>query len=130
MNPILKRNSYFVKEHIGIFKAANNYDIYNPETREMIMHCREEKIGILTKMFRFSDYKRMTPFYIDITTVTGEKVLSVKRGISFFVSTVEVLDENDRLVGKFRQKFFSIGGRFNVLDANGNLLCTLKGIFH
>lgn len=127
MNPILKRNNYFVKEHIGLFKAANNYDIYNPETQEMIMHCREEKLGLLTKMFRFSDYKRMTPFYIDITTTKGEKVLSVKRGISLFLSTVQVLDENDMLVGKFKQKFFSIGGRFNVLDANNNVMCTLKG---
>jgi len=62
MNSILKRNSYFVKEHIGIFKAANNYDIYNPETQEMLMTCREETLGVFTKMLRFTDYKRMTPF--------------------------------------------------------------------
>lgn len=127
MNPILKRNSYFVKEHIGIFKAANNYDIYNPDTQEMIMHCREEKLGIFTKMLRFTDYKRMTPFHIEIRTTAGDPVLQVKRGVSFFVSRVEVLDENGMLVGIFRQKFFSIGGRFNVLDANGNFMCSLKG---
>ena len=43
------------------------------------------------------------------------------------LSKVEVLDENDQLIGKFRQNFFSIGGSFNVLDANDNSLCTLKG---
>ncbi|MCW3086061.1 MAG: Scramblase [Bacteroidetes bacterium] len=127
MNAILKRNSYFVKEHIGIFKAANNYDIYNPETNEMLMTCREETLGIFTKMLRFTDYKRMTPFHIEIKTASGEKVLTVQRGVSIFRSTVEVLDENDMLVGEFKQKFFSIGGKFNVLDANENLMCTLQG---
>ncbi len=127
MNAILKRNSYFVKEHIGIFKAANNYDIYNPETNEMIMTCREETLGIFTKMLRFTDYKRMTPFHIEIKTATGEKVLTVQRGVSIFRSKVEVLDENDMLVGKFKQKFFTIGGKFDVLDANENFMCTLKG---
>ena len=55
------------------------------------------------------------------------KVLTVKRGISIILSTVDVLDENDNLVGKFKQKFFSIGGKFNVLDANENVLCKLQG---
>lgn len=127
MNPILKRNAYFVKEHVGIFKAANNFDIYDPETQTVIMTCREETLGFFTKMFRFSDYKRMTPFHIEIKTASGEKVLTVKRGVSIFLSTVEVLDENNMLVGKFKQKFFSIGGKFDLLDPNDNFMCTLKG---
>jgi uncharacterized protein YxjI len=44
-----------------------------------------------------------------------------------FRSKVDVLDENNQLVGIFKQKFFSIGGKFDVEDANGNFLCTLKG---
>ena len=127
MNPILSRNLFFVKEHIGMFKAANNFDILDHETKEIIMTCREEKLGIFTKLFRFSDYKRMTPFNIEIKTAAGANVLTVKRGVSIFLSTVEVLDENGILVGKFKQKFFSIGGKFEVLDANEQNVCTLKG---
>lgn len=127
MHPILKRNLYFVKEHIGMFKAANNYDILDPETQELIMTCREEKLGFFTKMFRFTGYKTMTPFNIEIKTPSGEKVLTVKRGTTIWRSKVSVLDENDQLVGIFKQKMLSIGGRFSVLDPNDNLLCTLKG---
>ena len=127
MNSILNRNLFFVKEHVGMFKAANNYDIYNPDNQEMIMSCREEKLGFFTKLLRFTDYKRMTPFNVEIKTNSGAKVLTVKRGISIILSTVDVLDENDKLVGKFKQKFFSIGGKFNVLDANENVLCKLQG---
>lgn len=127
MNPILNRNLFFVKEHVGMFKAANNYDIYEPDSQELIMTCREENLGFFTKIFRFTSYKRMTPFNVEIKTNSGEKVLTVKRGISIFLSTVQVFDENENLIGKFKQKFFSIGGKFDVLNSNENILCTLKG---
>lgn len=127
MNSILNQNLFFVKEHVGMFKAANNYDILNPSNQEIIMTCREEKLGFLTKLLRFSDFKRMTPFNVEIKTPSGENVLTVKRGVSLILSTVDVLDENDRLIGKFKQKLFSIGGKFNVLDQNENTLCKLKG---
>ncbi len=127
MHSILNQNLFFVKEHVGMFKAANNYDIYNPENQELILNCREENLGFFTKMLRFTDYKRMTPFNIEIKTPQGEKILTVKRGIALFLSTVEVFDENDNLVGKFKQKFFSIGGKFNILDKDESVLCTLKG---
>ena len=37
-NPINK-NLFLVKEHVGLFKAASNYDIHDPETGEVIMEC-------------------------------------------------------------------------------------------
>lgn len=126
MNSFLSKNLFFVKEHVGMFKASNNYDIFDPTINELILICREE-IGFFTKIFRFTDYKRMTPFNVEIKTASGEKVLTVKRGVSIFLSTVEVLDENDHVVGRFKQKFFSFGGKFSVLDSNDNVLCMLKG---
>jgi len=127
MNSVLNRNLFFVKEHVGIFKAANNYDILDPETQEIIMLCREENLGFFTKMFRFSDYKRMTPFDIEISTPNGEKLLTVKRGVSFFRSLVEVYDSNGINIGTFRQRMLSLGGKFDLLDINGNVMCTLRG---
>lgn len=127
MNSILSANQFFVKEHAGIFKAANNYDIYHPETQEILLNCREENLGFFTKLLRFTDYKRMTPFNVVIKTTDGKNVLTVKRGISFFRSKVEVLDENNQVIGKFKQRLFSIGGKFNVLDENDKELCLLKG---
>ncbi|WP_299826116.1 phospholipid scramblase-related protein [uncultured Pontibacter sp.] len=127
MHPALNQNSYFVKEHTGIFKAANNFDIYNPDTQELVLTCREESLGFFTRLIRFTDYKRMTPFNIEIRTAAGEKVLTVRRGVVLFVSTVEVLDENDEVIGRLKQKFFSIGGKFNILDAHENYLFSLQG---
>ncbi len=127
MNPILQRNLYVVKEHVGMFKAANNYDILDPETGEIILHCREPHLGMITKMLRFTDYKRMTPFDVRITTTDGDPVVTIQRGISIFLSKVKVLDENEKHIGGFKQKLFTIGGKFDVLDTRDEPLCQLQG---
>lgn len=129
MHPVLNRNLFLVKEHAGLFKAANNFDIYDPETKEQILQCREERLGIFTKMLRFSRYKKYTPFDIEVRTPGGEPVLHVSRGISIFLSKVDVLDgdESGTRIGGFKQKFLSIGGAFSVLDSSDNPICQLKG---
>lgn len=127
MNPVLNRNVFFVKEHVGMFKAANNYDILDPESNEVIMECREEKLGFFTKMLRFSDWKRNTPFDIRIRTPDGSPVVRITRGVSIFLSNVKVVDEQNQVIGGFKQKLFSIGGKFDVLDANDQPVCVLKG---
>lgn len=127
MNSVLNKNLFFVKEHVKIFKAANSFDIFDPDTKQIVLECREENLGFFTKMLRFTDYKRMTPFNMVIKTTAGQKIVTVRRGVSFFRSTVEVLNEQDALIGKFKQHFFSIGGKFEVLDQNERSLCMLKG---
>lgn len=127
MHPILNRNLFLVKEKVGMFKAANNFDIFDPETGEEIIHCREERLGPITRMLRFTDWKTLTPFHVDIRTVSGEPILSVCRGVSVFLSTVDVLDEEDDRIGGFKQKLFSLGGAFRVLGADDQELCMLKG---
>jgi uncharacterized protein YxjI len=127
MTNVLNKNIFFVKEHVRIFKASNSFDIFDPETKEIVMECREENLGFFTKMLRFTDMKRMTPFNMVIKLPGGQKVLTVRRGVSLFLSHVEVLDESDRIIGKFKQKFFSIGGKFEVLDPGDRPLCMLRG---
>ena len=127
MHPILNRNLFFVKEHVGFLKAANNYDILDPETGETIIHCREEKLSFITKMLRFTDWKTLTPFEVDLTTPDGQPLLTVKRGATFFISKVDVLDGKEQRVGGFKQKWFSLGGAFKVLDEQDNEICQLKG---
>jgi uncharacterized protein YxjI len=127
MHPVLSNNLFLVKEHIGMFKASNNFDIFDPTTQQKILECREPYLGIISKLLRFTDYKRMTPFHVVVTTPQGGKVLSVKRGISLLWSNVKVLDENDVVVGSFKQKLFTIGGKFEVLDAADQHVCMLKG---
>ena len=127
MHELLNRNVFFVKEHVGVFKAANNFDIHDPATGEIIMLCREDNLGSVTKLLRFTDYKRMTPFDIKVTTPDGQQLVRITRGMTFIRSRVTVLDGKDQVVGGFNQKLMSIGGKFDVLDENDRILCSLKG---
>ena len=127
MSNILNRNIFLVKEHVGMFKAANNYDIFAPESGELILECREEKLGFFSRILRFTNYKKLTPFDIEIKTPEKETLIRVKRGGSFFLSKVKVFNGNDELIGSFNQKFFSIGGAFKVMNEKGEEVCDLKG---
>lgn len=127
MNPIFNQNIFLVKEQIGMFKASNNYDIFNPQNNELVLTCREPNLGFFTKLFRFTDYKRMTPFDIEIRTASGELTIQIKRGVTIFRSDIDVFDGGGRKIGVFKQKFFSFGGRFEVHDHQDKHLCTLQG---
>lgn len=127
MHPLLNQNLFLVKEHVGAFKAANNYDVFDPQSGAKIMECREPNLGPLTRLLRFTDHKQSTPFDVAVTDTAGRSVLRVRRGVSLFLSRVEVLDDGGRSVGGFKQKLFSIGGAFSMLDARGNPVCELKG---
>ena len=129
MDSILEKNLYLFKEHVGFLKAHNNYDIYDPESKEMILHCREKNLNAFYKIVRlFRNYKRMTPFEIEIKGLDGKKILKVKKGFSFFLSKIQVFDENDSLVGIFKQRL-SFNTNFDMLDKREKLVCNLKGNF-
>ena len=127
MHPVLYRNLYVVKEHVGMLKAANDFDILDPETGETILPCREPNLGMFSKMFRFTDYEQMTPFDVIVITPSGEQVVRISRGFTLFLSKVGVVDEQNHLIGGFKQKFFSVGGACKVLNENDQPLCEPKG---
>lgn len=127
MADVLDRNLFFVREHVGMLKAANNYDILDPDSGAEVLHCREPNLGLLTKLLRFTDYKRMTPFDVHVTTPDGRPVLHVTRGVSIFLSKVGVTDASGTPIGGFQQQFFSIGGKFELQDPGGRPVCTLAG---
>jgi len=47
--------------------------------------------------------------------------------VSIFLSNVQVFDGDNNHIGGFKQKFFSLGGAFSVLDETDNPVCDLKG---
>jgi uncharacterized protein YxjI len=124
---VLNQNVFLVKEHIGLFKAANNFDIYDPETGNIVMECREPTLGWFTKLLRFSDYKAMTPFDVQIRTPDEQRLVRIQRGISLFRSEVVVSDGNNQKIGSFRQRMLSIGGKFDVFDEHDEFICQLSG---
>jgi uncharacterized protein YxjI len=130
MHEILNKNLFLVKGQVGLsglFRAARNYDVYDPETGQVILECREDRPGPITKLLRFTGWKQMTPFDIRVRTPAGQQVVRAKRRISVFSAKVSMLDEHDLPIGGFKQKLFSFRGGLNLLDEHENPVCSLKG---
>jgi len=106
INSLLQRNSFFIKEHLGMFKLSNNYDVYDSNTKEIILNCREHKASQLTKLFRFDkSTKIFTPFNLKITSSLGSSLLSVKKDWHFLYPKVSVFDEKDKFLFKFKGQY-------------------------
>ena len=130
MKENLQKNIFLFKEHLGMFKASNNYDVYDPKTKEIILHCREKNLNPVYKIVRLflTDFKALTPFEIDIRGLDGKTIIKVKKGLSLILSKIEVFDENDKLIGLFKQKLFpNLYPKFEMFDEKENLLSMLKG---
>lgn len=128
MHQALNKNKLCVKEHTGVFKAANSYDIFDLETNEMLMECREPGLGFFTKLFRFTKYKAMTPFDI-IISANGAPIVNVKRGVTFIRSVVSVFGETGEQVGTLRKIFKLFKPSFEILSLSGEKLGVLEGNF-
>jgi hypothetical protein len=84
MNALFSKNTFLVKEKIGMFKASNHFEVLNPENGSQMMTCTEPSLGFFTKLFRFTDYKKLTPFDMFIYDNQGKKILNIKKGVTFF----------------------------------------------
>ena len=124
---LASHDTFVVKEHLGLFKAANNFDLLDPASAALLLTAREENLGVITKILRFTDLKRHTPFELTVRDAAGALVLTVSRGIAILRSEVEVRDASGTLIGTFRQKLLSIGGAFDILDPAGQVVATLQG---
>lgn len=54
------RSSYFIREHVGMLKLTDTYDILDPDSQEQIGIAKEEPGGMIVAL-RFLVNKQMLP---------------------------------------------------------------------
>ena len=119
--------NYLIKEHASILKVTDTYDIIDPETNTKVAEAKENVSGWV-KFGRLLINKKLMPTTIEIKSAQdGSIQYSMKRGVSFFTSTVEVLDKNQAQMGYFKSRLFSFGGHFDVYSSSGNKIADVKG---
>ncbi|MCD4654606.1 oxidoreductase [bacterium] len=127
---MLNRKTFFIREHVGILKLSDTYDILDPETQLQI-GIAKEKVSPLLHIFRFILNKQMLPTKIEVyegdNPETGRLIFAIKRGFSIIRPRVEILSPEGQLLGSFKSKFFSIGGAFKVFDNLENEIALVKG---
>ena len=128
---MLNRKTFFIREHAGMFKLSNTYDILDPETQEQV-GVAKEKPGFLMHVLRFvwdKDKLPTTVFVYEGSDPDDEQKLlfSIKRKPSLFISKVSVHDSSGSVLGSFMSKLWGIGIRLRVLDAAGRDVALVKG---
>lgn len=124
---LLTRKSFFIREHTGLLKLSDAYDILDPETQQKIGFAKERP-GAFIHLLRLLIHKRMLPTQVDIHEEENQPpVLSIKRGFTLLRSKVKVTDGEGTELGYFKSKVFSFGGGFRVYDPEDRQLAEIKG---
>ncbi len=128
---MLDRKTYFIREHVGLLKLSDTYDILDPETKAQL-GIAKEKPGALIHVLRFLLDKRFLPTKVfvyqgDNPEDQGKLLFSIQRGMTFFRSRVNICKPSGEIAGWFKSKAFSLGGAFYVFDAAGNQIAMVKG---
>ena len=117
---ILNRNLFFVKNAVDWLEAktADKLDVYDPESRQILLECREPDIGALTKVARLfgGRHDEGTEFNI-VANIPGskEQLLRIVRGsatLTFGGPAVKISNHNDSLLGKLKVKNLALGMKF------------------
>ena len=128
---MLHLSQYFVKEHVGLFKLSNAYDIIDPESGKKVGLAQEKPGGWIIAL-RFLINKQLLPTRVDIIenpdeNGNGKIIVSIKRGFTLFRSKITVLIDGNTEIGYFKSKLFSFGGGFWIYDSANAKVAEVKG---
>ena len=122
-------SSYLIREHVGVFKLTDTYDIFDGISGRQIAIAKEKK-GLLNSLAGLLMNKRNLPTRLDVhegPDVNGPVAFSITRGFSFLRPAVKVLGSDGSLIGTFKSRLLTLGGKFGVYDAAGNEVAMVKG---
>jgi Scramblase len=124
---LLSRTRYFVKEHVGVLKLTDTYDILDPETQQRVGFAKDEPPG-WAKFARLLLKKQFLPTTINVyETESSPPVLSLRKKPGFLRTSVVVVDATQAEIGRFQKKLVSLGGGFLVFDTTGQQVADVKG---
>jgi len=124
---MLDRKMLLVKERVGLLKLVDTYDIYDPITGVQIGIARETS-GVLMKLLRLLISKRLLPSRVDVRERDDTPVImTLRRGWTLLRASVSVRDGMDMEIGLFKSRLLSIGGAFDVFEAQNQPIAEVRG---
>lgn len=131
---ILNRNLFFVKNAVKASEAktSDKLDVYDPQTHEILLECREPDIGILVKVARLfgGKHDRGTPFnLVAIVPGSGQQVLRITRDsatLSFGGRPIVISNHCQEIVGSLKRKKLALGTKFDFFPEKGGEPFTLS----
>ena len=124
---MLHLNRILVKERVGLFKLADCYDLFDPDTGRSVGVCQELPPWY-SHILRFVLNKLMLPTVVEVRPEgRTQPLFRIRRGFKLFRSVVHVEDGIGRPLGTLRSKLLSFRLEFAVLDTMGAELAKVSG---
>ena len=125
MDSFFSNNTLVIDEKIAAFKLSNAYRVYDGTGQE-IGAIQEHKsfLHILLGMFLSEG---MLPFELNILNADGKRIAQLRRGLTLFMSSVHIYNENGQSIGSFKQKFTLMKPKFTLVNNLGKVMATIKG---
>jgi uncharacterized protein YxjI len=121
------RRAFFIREHVGMLKLKNTYDILAPENQASLGIAKEITAGWVIAL-RLLLSKSMLPITVAIYASENEApLLTLKRGFTFLRSKVWIEKNDGERIGYFKSKLFSFGGGFYIYDMQDQQIADIKG---
>ena len=123
-------SSYLIREHVGMFKLTDTYDIFDGASGQQLAVAKEKK-GLLNSLAGLLVNKRNLPTRVDVhegMDINGPIAFSITRGFSFLRPTVKVLAGDGSLIGSFKSRLLTLGGKFGETNSTGKLVAADKGV--
>lgn len=123
MNDFFARKTFVVNQQFSI--VANTYDVQGEEGYPIGQI--KENLGFGQILLRLFVSKASLPFNLEVTDVNGQVLANLKRGFTFFLSKINVVNPAGIVVGTVKHKFSFLKPKFALMDANGNQFATIEG---
>ncbi len=123
--PFFETNDYFIDERVAFFKMENLYKVYDGQgvQRGNIV----QKLSGWQKVLRLLINKAMMPFALEVKNMEEEVLVTIRRGWTFWMSKIQILDAGGAPIGSIKQKFKFFKPTFEILDLGGVQLGKISG---
>lgn len=118
-------NDYFIDENINYFKFGNTYKVYNNEAEQV--GTIQQRVSGWHKFLRLFINKAMFPFSLEVYNIDDDLQVSIRRGWTFWMSKIVILDAKDEPIGIIKQKFKLFKPTFQIQNAAGEEIAKITG---
>ncbi len=109
------------------FESRNKYAISTTDRQEVAFAAEQQK-GVLGAIFR-QVLGHWRTFDIAFFNSARQPMFRAHHPFRFFFQRLEIFGPGDRLLGALQQRWAFFSKRFDVLDANGNLMFEMNSGF-
>lgn len=118
-------NEYFIDEKVGFLKFHNEYKVYDNTATQVGRIV--QRVAAWHKVLRLFLSKALFPFTLEIVDNNEQTLVTIKRGWTFWLSKITIIDGAGNVSGFIKQKFKILKPRFIILDANETKVAEING---